>query len=193
MAEWLGIPAPAPPVKKRRTSSLPDSSAAISNHQQTANHIVKNEQPEFYHRGELDLPEQEQHGVAAKVETAVEAGAAEVTAGGEAHVQETGEQDPFALGLVNWLRTLDAGEGALLEYLDYFDGEFDGNMQELLNAAQVLDPRMESGLEWTPCERIDLSFWDRIPIEDEDHKSMLAQGIVALAAILRDPPQVEES
>jgi len=94
---------------------------------------------------------------------------------GDAKEEADDEESRRVAEFVDWVKQLDGGQGALLEYIDVLKAEFDADFR------QICAVRLGgAGFGEDPVESIDPCFWEVCGVENEEHQSLFAKGIVAL-------------
>ncbi len=73
-----------------------------------------------------------------------------------------------------WLLSLDEGSGAMLQYKDVLQEEFDGDL-EMIKAVKVEGGEMGGALDM-----VDPSFWETVKVAKTGHKMLFARGIARL-------------
>merc|ERR1712232_1044751 len=74
----------------------------------------------------------------------------------------------------NWLKNLDHGRGALLEYFDVIRREFDADF------AQIAAARLPTPISPGTLGSIDPSFFEVLGVTSAGHRLLLAKGIMQL-------------
>jgi len=98
-------------------------------------------------------------------------GVDESMVGGQPSATDTRDE-----ALRDWLMRLDNGKGALLQYFEVLQHEFDADFGQLA-AARLEEP---SGPSVT--DTIDPNFWDTCGIKQTGHRMLIARGINALCS-----------
>lgn len=76
--------------------------------------------------------------------------------------------------LMRWLESLDDGAGAMLQYFEVLETEFDGDLQQI--AAAKVDAAENAGV----LGAVDPAFWDTVRVSKVGHKMLFARGIAKL-------------
>lgn len=85
---------------------------------------------------------------------------------------------PSTTSLHAWLMSLDDGGGAMLNYFDVLNVEFDGDLDQIA-AAKVHNPgQMFTNMGW--ISSVDPSFWEVVGVQQVGHKMLFARGIAYL-------------
>jgi len=75
------------------------------------------------------------------------------------------------------LEGLDDGAGALLQYYDILEAEFDADLS-MIAAAKV--PQPDGGEKRGVLSVVDPSFWETVKVQKTGHKMLFARGIAKL-------------
>mmetsp|Transcript_156746 Transcript_156746/g.300635 ORF Transcript_156746/g.300635 Transcript_156746/m.300635 type:complete len:1829 (-) Transcript_156746:72-5558(-) len=91
--------------------------------------------------------------------------------------KRTRQDNQRATELRAWLEGLDDGAGALLQYYDILEAEFDADLS-MIAAAKV--PQPDGGEKRGVLSVVDPSFWETVKVQKTGHKMLFARGIAKL-------------